>query len=70
VIVLEQSGELGKKACCTGIVSNECLRAFPQLGPAVRQDLSAARIFSPSGSSVRVSRSEPQAHALDRAALD
>ena len=60
----------GHKTSCTGIVSRECLELL-QANPAlIQQEAHSARIFSPSGSFIRVDRESPQAYVLDRPGLD
>lgn len=70
VVVLEQRDNLGGKTCCTGIVSQECVDVFNIDRGVILRRVSSARLFSPSGNSVRIWRQKPQACILDRAAFD
>lgn len=69
VLVIEKRSSLGGPVCCTGLISRECLE---MLGPSatVIRELNGARIFSPSGKALDVSRPTPQAYLIDRGALD
>lgn len=60
----------GHKSSCTGIVSNECLELLQANPSVIQQEAHSARIFSPSGSFVRVDRESTQAYVLDRPGLD
>ena len=70
VLVLERKEGPGKKVCCTGIVSQECVRSFAvDEGPILRR-VNSARLISPSGKVLRLQRREIQACILDRQAFD
>ncbi len=70
VAVLEQHRQLREQVCCTGIVSQECIKTFAIDNSLVLRQLNSARFFSPSGKLIRLWREEPQASVLDRAAFD
>ncbi len=70
VTVLERGPEVGRKACCTGIVSRECATAFSIPNDVVLSMVSGARLFSPSGDGTRLWRPQAQACVLDRPAFD
>ena len=70
VVVLEQKERLGKPVCCTGIISEECVRSFDVNDNVILGKVSSARFFSPSGEVIRLWRQETQAYILDRAAFD
>ena len=70
VVVLEQKERVGEVVCCTGIVSQECVRAFGIDDSVILWRANSARLFSPSGSLLRVWREETQACILDRVAFD
>ena len=70
VVVLEQKRRLGEPVCCTGIISEECVRAFAIDNSAILGEVNSARFFSPSGKVIRLWRQETQAYILDRAAFD
>ena len=70
VAVLEQHAAIGKKGCCTGIVGQECVEAFPVARQAVAREAKGARFFSPSGASFTLQKDSAQAYILDRQAFD
>lgn len=70
VLVLEKKKSLGEPVCCTGIISCECARYFDIDDRIVFRQANSARLFSPSGNSLRVCRHDPQAYIVDRAAFD
>jgi digeranylgeranylglycerophospholipid reductase len=70
VCVLEKNASAGAKNSCTGIVSSTCLQMLPGASGAIQHEAHSAKIFSPSGSFIRVDRESAQAYVLDRPALD
>ena len=70
VVVLEQHKQCREEVCCTGIVSQECIKTFAIDNSLVLRQLNSARLFSPSGKLIRLWSEEPQASVLDRAAFD
>ena len=70
VAVLEQHKQLREQVCCTGIVSQECIKTFAIDNSLVLRQLNSARLFAPSGKLIRLWREEPQACVIDRAAFD
>ena len=70
VAVLEQKGMPGGKACCTGIVSQECVDSFAIDDSVILRRANSASLFSPSGRVLRLWREKVQACILDRAAFD
>ena len=70
VVVLEQHKQVGDRVCCTGIVSQECIRSFALDESVVLREVNSARLFSPSGELVRLWRGTTQASIIDRPALD
>jgi geranylgeranyl reductase family protein len=70
VVVLDRKHEPGQAVCCTGIVGQECVRAFAIEDDVILSQASSARLFSPNGNSLHVWREEPQASILDRAAFN
>ncbi len=70
VVVLEQHEQLGEGVCCTGIVSQECVRSFDVDKSVVLRQVNSARLFSPSGKLLRLWREETQASIVDRPAFD
>jgi len=69
-VVLEQHKQLGERVCCTGIVSQECMRSFAVDESVVLREVNSARLFSPSGKLLRLWREKTQASTIDRAAFD
>ncbi|MFC2003464.1 geranylgeranyl reductase family protein [Chloroflexota bacterium] len=70
VAVLERGEKIGWKACCTGIIGQECVSSFPIEDNIILREANSAKLFSPSGRLFRVWRRENQACIIDRAALD
>jgi len=70
VMVLEKKPKVGEQVCCTGIIGQECVRAFAIEDSVILRRASSARLFSPSGSLLRLRREETQACIIDRAAFD
>ena len=70
VAVLEQHKPLRKQICCTGIISQDCIRSFAVNKSIVLRQINRARIISPSGNLLRLWREETQACVIDRAAFD
>jgi digeranylgeranylglycerophospholipid reductase len=70
VAVLEKHSEIGHKPCCTGIVSRECAQYYDIPTSVIFRSPNRAKIFSPSGAFVEVSRPEPQASILNRPEFD
>ena len=70
VAVLEQHKQVGDRVCCTGIVSQECIRSFSLDESVVLREVNSARLFSPLGELLRLWREMTQASVIDRPALD
>ncbi len=70
VIVLEKKLKVGDKICCTGIIGQECARAFAIEDSVILRRTNSACLFSPSGSLLRLQREETQACIIDRTAFD
>jgi len=70
VLVLEKKGQPGTKSACTGIVGMECVAAFDIQDNVILRKVNSARLFSPSGNTLRLYRQNPQAVVLDRATFD
>lgn len=70
VLVVEEHEKVGQPVNCTGIIGAECVERFPLFEGTVLREVSSARLFSPSGSELRVSRDSVQAFIIDRAAFD
>lgn len=70
IAVLEKNPSVGNPVCCTGIVSQECLKRFVIPSNLVLKELNSASIFSASGSLLKLERSEKQAAVIDRGAYN
>jgi geranylgeranyl reductase family protein len=70
LVVLEQKERLRGKVCCTGIVSQECVRAFAVEDNLILREVASATLFSPSGKSLRLERPDTKACILNRPAFD
>lgn len=70
VVVIEKKKDLSEPVCCTGIVSSECVRDFSLPERILYREANSATVYSPSGKKLHVSRKEPQAYIVDRAALN
>ena len=70
VVVLERKERLGKRICCTGIIGQECVRSFTIDDNVILRQVNSAKLFSPSGKLLQLSRGEAQAYIVDRAAFD
>jgi len=70
VAVLEQKEAPGIDICCTGIVSPECFDSFGVGPEVVLNKTSTAKLFSPSGKSLRLEKKGIEAYIVDRASLD
>ncbi|MBI4267284.1 MAG: NAD(P)/FAD-dependent oxidoreductase [Chloroflexi bacterium] len=70
VVVLEQKASLNKAVCCTGIISQECASTFAIDDAIILRRVNSARVFSPSGKSIRLCRPETQVCIVDRTALN
>lgn len=70
VAVVEEHDTIGEPLQCTGIVGVECCERFPLFDGFVLRTASSARLLSPSGEELTLSRARPQAYIIDRAAFD
>jgi len=70
VVVAEKNVQPGDDICCTGIISQECLRAFALDNSLVLRQASSAKLLSPSGKCLRLYREGPVAAIVDRPHLD
>ena len=70
VVVLEQKARMGDGVCCTGIISQECVKSFTISNQLILRSANSAVLFSPTGKTLRLWREEVQASILDQAGLD
>jgi digeranylgeranylglycerophospholipid reductase len=70
VLVVEKNEQPGDDICCTGIISQECLRAFALDSSLVLRQASSAKLLSPSGKCLRLYQKGPVSAIVDRVRLD
>jgi digeranylgeranylglycerophospholipid reductase len=70
VAVLEKKAGAGEKACCTGIVSRECVSAYGIDPAVIFRQVNSAKIWGASGELIRLYRPETQAAIINRPAFD
>ena len=70
VVVVEENVRPGDDICCTGILSQECLRAFALDNSLVLREASSAKFLSPSGKCLRLWREGSVAVIIDRVRLN
>lgn len=71
VKVVEEHPQVGNPSCCAGIVGVRGMKALGfRRGGWVVGELKSARIFSPSGRSVKMGRGRSEAWIIDRPAFD
>ena len=70
VSVFEKRAGIGQKPCCTGIISQECVRKFDIPESVIFKQLNSAKVFSHSGEFVRVSKPQSLACILNRPGFD
>lgn len=70
ILVLERRQRTGESACCTGIISQECVNTFSIEERVILRQVKSASLFSPSGNHLHIRRTEPQACILDRVSFE
>jgi len=71
VAIVEEHGEIGNPACCTGIVGASGMKKLGiRPGRWVLERLKRAVIFPPSGEQVEIGRGKLEAFVVDRAEFD
>ena len=70
VVVVEGKRSLTEPVCCTGIIGRECVTSFAIEEDIVLRWVKGARVFSPSGKTLKLWRPEYQAAIVDRVALN
>ncbi|MFP3975502.1 MAG: geranylgeranyl reductase family protein [Chloroflexota bacterium] len=68
--VVEKGKRVGEQVCCTGIISRECAELFDIDANCILWEAPSAKVFAPSGASLRISKDDVQAYIVDRAAFD
>ena len=70
VAVLEAKSASGLNACCTGIISTECLQSLDSARDMILTEVNSAEFYSPSGRCLRFQTEDVQAYVVDRGSLD
>ena len=70
VAVFEEKCESGLNACCTGIISIECLQSLGSATDMILTEVKSAEFYSPSGRCLRFQTEDVQAYVVDRVSLD
>jgi len=70
VAVFEKKSAPGLNACCTGIISTECLQSLDIDTDVILTRVNSAKFFSPSGRCLRFQTETVQAYVVNRLLLD
>jgi digeranylgeranylglycerophospholipid reductase len=70
VAVFEEKDASGLNACCTGIISTECLQSLDPGKDMILTEVKSAEFYSPSGRCLRFQTDKIQAYVVDRVSLD
>jgi len=70
VAVLERKEDSGLDICCTGIISTECFSSLGVSSDIIVRRPDSARIFFPSGKSIRLHSDKVKASIVDRSRLN
>jgi geranylgeranyl reductase family protein len=70
VAVFEKKSAPGLNACCTGIISTECLQSLDISTDGILTKVNSAKFFSPSGRCLRFQTETVQAYVVNRLLLD
>ncbi len=70
VVAIEQKEKINEPVCCTGIISQECVKSFSIDESVIYRWANSASIISPSGKRFIFKRSKPLACIVDRTALN
>ena len=70
VAVFEKKSAPGINACCTGIISTECLQSLDIDADVILTKVNSAKFFSPSGRCSRFQAEMVQAYVVNRLLLD
>ncbi len=70
VAVFEEKSTSGLNACCTGIISTECLQSLDSARDMILTEVKSAEFYSPSGRCLRFQTEDVQAYVVDRVSLD
>jgi digeranylgeranylglycerophospholipid reductase len=70
VAVFEEKSPSGINACCTGIISTECLRSLSPGKDMILTEVKSAKFYSPSGKCLKFQTDDIPAYVVDRLLLD
>ncbi len=70
VAAFEQKSASGFDACCTGIISSECLQSLDPARDMILTEVKSAEFYSPSGRCLRFRTEDVHAYVVDRLSLD
>jgi len=70
VAVFEEKSAPGLNACCTGIISTDCLQSLVIGTDGILTKINSAKFFSPSGRCLRFQTERIQAYVVNRLSLD
>jgi len=70
VAVFEEKSASGLNACCTGIISTECLQSLDTGKDMILTEVKSAKFYSPSGRCLKFQTDNVQAYVVDRLLLD
>jgi digeranylgeranylglycerophospholipid reductase len=70
IAVFEKKSAPGINACCTGIISTECLQSLAIDTDVILTEVNSAKFFSPSGRCSRFQTETVQAYVVNRLSLD
>jgi len=70
VAIFEKKSAPGINACCTGIISTECLQSLDIDADVILTKINSAKFFSPSGRCLRFQTETVQAYVVNRLLLD
>jgi len=70
VAIFEKKSAPGLNACCTGIISTECLQSLDIDADVIFTRVNSAKFFSPSGRCLRFQTETVQAYVVNRLLLD
>ena len=70
VKIFEEHPEVGKPVSCTGLISSNIDDIFEVPKNSILNTVKGAKLFSPSGTVVELSRKEDQAYIVDRSIFD
>lgn len=70
VTLIDRKWELDEPVCCTGIISEECIRRYRVDRTVIFRHFRGARLYSPSGKETKIERATNQAAIVNRPAFN